>query len=145
MKWSEVLDRWENGGVLTYPKLMNNRFLWKTSKIDKTYNSNFVEKFIEVDNLPSKQNYTSFAEYFKGNNVVSFKNISGDTTLIVPIPKKGKNYITLKDFIDNAPISQQKHVWKHVALIAKKMLKNNNQIWISTHGYGVAYLIIHYT
>ena len=36
-----------------------------------------------------------------------YKNLSKDTMLVVPMPVSGKNYATLKDFIDNAPEIQQ--------------------------------------
>ena len=35
---------------------------------------------------------------------------------------------------------QKRELWKKVALEANKMLKNNDNIWISTHGLGVNYL-----
>ena len=59
--------------------------------------------------------------------------------LVIPMPVSGKNYATLKDFIDNAPKIQQQEFWKHVAEVAKKFMKKNGKVWISVHGLGVAY------
>jgi hypothetical protein len=59
--------------------------------------------------------------------------------LVIPMPVSGKNYATLKDFIDNAPEIQQQEFWKHVAEVAKKCMKKNGKVWISVNGLGVAY------
>ena len=142
MKWSEVLSRWENGGVLTYPKGIKKRFRWETSGIYNNKDTEFLEKFILVDDLPSVQDYSAFSSYLKEKNVVHFRNLTGEAIMVVPMPMKGRNYVTIKDFIDNAPLSQQRAVWKRVAGVAKSMLKNHNRIWIYTHGYGVPYLHI---
>jgi hypothetical protein len=67
-------------------------------------------------------------------------NLSGDTVLVVPMPKKNKNFSNLKEFIDNATLAQQKALWKRVVTVARKLMKNNKYVWISTHGLGVPYL-----
>ena len=54
----------------------------------------------------------------------------------MPIPKRGKNFATLKDFIDNASKTQQKIFWRKVKQVANR----ENVVWISTHGHGVPYL-----
>ena len=56
------------------------------------------------------------------------------------MPRAGKNYATLKDFCDNAPIIQQKEFWKLVAKIAKREMKKHKKVWVSSHGLGVPYL-----
>jgi hypothetical protein len=148
MKWSEVLKKWECGSVLKYPKKINTRFLWKTSMISSEKDLYFNEAYIIANDLPYVQDFTSFKEYLKYDGrdsskaVVSFYNFSKDTMLIVPMPIKGKNYATIKDFIDNAEIDQQRKLWAETASVAKNMLKSHRKIWISTHGYGVSYLHI---
>ena len=91
--------------------------------------------------LPTTQDYSPFAKHIKkakNKYVISFWNLSHDTLLIVPIPKRGKNFATLRDFIKNASITQQKALWKKVAQLALK----SKGVWISTHGHGVPYLHI---
>lgn len=39
------------------------------------------------------------------------------------MPRNNKNYATIKDFIDNASITQQKHFWKQVASEIENILK----------------------
>ena len=59
--------------------------------------------------------------------------------LVIPMPIIGKNYVTLKDFIDNAPKIQQQEFWKKVAEVAKNFMNENGKVWISVHGLGVHY------
>ena len=143
MDWNTVLNNWENGKYFTYPKSKKTRFFWNTSVLKNNGKSKFIQKFKSYKLLPEKQNITSFEKYInKSNNkyVVYFPNLSKDTLLVVPIPREGKNYATIKDFIDNAPIIQQKMFWKEVATLARKQLKIFKKVWISTHGMGVPYL-----
>ena len=144
MKWKNVLDNWYNGKNLpSYRKKIKNPYLWKTSHIDKDESSLFEEEFIEDIFLDKDQDFNDFKTYInksKNNNVVSFLNLSGDTILVVPIPKKNKNFSNLKNFIDEASNSQQKQFWKKVVIETRKLLKNNDKVWISTHGFAVPYL-----
>ena len=119
---------------------------FETNVCDKFMKNKYEEIFIENNSLENLvQDYSSFQKYideYKKNlkkNVVSFSNLGGDTGLIIPIPRKERDYTTIKDFIDNASISQQKIFWKKVASEIKKILKNNEKIYISTHGLGVSY------
>ena len=103
-------------------------------------NNKYKNKFIENNNLNNiKQDYSSFLEYInKSNNkyVTSSKNLSGDTLLIIPMPRKNKDFTTMKDFCDNASITQQKIFWKRVA---DEIENINDKIYVSTHGLGVYY------
>lgn len=62
--------------------------------------------------------------------------------LVIPMPARGKNYATLRDFIDNSPEIQQQEFWKHVAYVAyvaKNFMNKHGKVWISVHGLGVYY------
>jgi hypothetical protein len=139
MLWKDVLHNWENGFVLEYPKQVNSRFQWNTSVLKNGGNTKYIQRFKSDLGLPTVQNKKDFQEYInKSTNkyVTSFPNLSGDTILVIPMPMHGKNYATLRDFIDNADIVQQQAFWKKVAKIAREL---NGNIWISVHGLGVAY------
>tara|TARA_Y100000310_G_scaffold255230_1_gene262573 strand:- start:517 stop:999 length:483 start_codon:yes stop_codon:yes gene_type:complete len=143
MKWDKVLNNWMSGKVLTYPSRLKHPFIWRTSRLDKNGKLPYKQEFLINKFLSDKQDYSFFNNYIKKTKnkyVVTFPNLSGDTILIVPIPKKGKNYAHIKNFIDNASITQQKAFWKQVVKTAKKQLKMYDHIWISTHGLGVPYL-----
>lgn len=90
-----------------------------------------------------KQDYSSFEKELnksKNNYATSFYNLSKTSYLIVPIPRKGKKFTTMKDFIDNASKIQQKKLWQMVAEKVLMMLKKHNKVWVSTHGTSVPYL-----
>ena len=144
MKWKNVLNNWYNGiNLPNYSKKIKNPYLWKTSYINKDESSLFKQEFIEDIFLDKDQNFIDFKTYInksKNNNVVSFLNLSGDTMLVIPIPKKNKNFSNLKNFIDEASNSQQKQFWKKVVIETRKLLKNHDKVWISTHGFAVPYL-----
>ena len=92
-----------------------------------------------------KQNYKSFSKKInqsKNKDVLSFFNLSKTSLLVVPKPRNNKKYTTLKQFMDNATMKQQKVFWKKVASSINKMLKTNDKVWVSTHGKGVPYLHI---
>jgi len=134
-----------NGYIMIAKNDIENKkipFMWRTSMINNKETTKFCQSFIPNRSLPSKQDYSPFNEYISKNlhkDVISFPNLTKDTLLIVPIPKKGKNFATIIDFVRNADEKQQSLLWKRVALEARKLLKKHN-IWISTHGMGVPYL-----
>jgi hypothetical protein len=140
MLWSKVLENWQNGIVLKYPKKIKTSFLWNTSVL--TTNSKFKQNFKINNQLPSIQNYNNFEEYIKKSKnkyVVAFPNLNNDTMLVIPMPRLNKNYATLKNFIDNSSIKQQKEFWKLVAITAIEFMAIHKSVWISVHGFGVPY------
>lgn len=142
MIWNDVLKNWENGIVLQYPKNVKGRFQWNTSVLKKNGNVEFKQTFRTNDKLAQSQNKENFEEHIKKSQnkyVTSFPNPSKDTMLVIPMPFRGKNYATLRDFIDNAPEKQQQEFWKHVAKTAKKFMNKKDKVWISVHGLGVNY------
>ena len=145
MNWKEVLNKWSNGNYFKYPDTIKGRFQWNTSVLKDDAESRFKESFKTNKKLPEKQDFTSFKEHIsqaKNKYVISFKNPNKDTVLVVPIPRPGKNYATLKDFCDNAPKIQQKIFWEEVSKLALKQMKTEKKVWISAHGLGVPYLHI---
>jgi hypothetical protein len=142
MLWSTVLTNWEKGIPMKYPKSIKDKFQWNTSVLKNNGKVVFKQTFRVDNNLPKEQDKTDFQEYInksKNKYVVSFLNLSKDTMLIIPMPVSGKNYATLKDFIDNAPKIQQKEFWKHTAEVAKRCMTEKGKVWISVHGLGVYY------
>ena len=142
MLWSDVLTNWEKGITLKYPKKVKGKFLWNTSVLKNDGKVKFKQTFRTNNNLPQLQNNNDFQEYIKNSQnkyVVSFPNLSKDTMLVIPMPIIGKNYVTLKYFIDNAPKIQQQEFWKKVAEVAKNFMNEKGKVWISVHGLGVHY------
>ena len=141
MKWEQVLLKWKSG---SYPKFskMKKPFIWKTSPYYT--DSNYLEECIYAPGLNFQPNYSPFFTKFTKNSkyVVEFPNISGDTILVCPIPKRNKNYSSIYTFNKEASNTQKKAFWKKVAHVAKREQKKHGIIWISTHGFGVRWLHI---
>jgi hypothetical protein len=142
MLWSDVLNNWENGITLKYPKNVKGKFQWNTSVLKNDGKVAYKQTFRTNNKLSQTQNKKDFQEYIKNSQnkyVVAFPNLSKDTMLVVPIPVRGKNYATLRDFIDNAPEIQQQEFWKKVAEVARNFMNEKGKVWISVHGLGVDY------
>jgi hypothetical protein len=86
---------------------------------------------------------TDFQSYFQSSiEVVSFKNLGGDATLIVPCPiAKSANYSHIVAFHRSAPPSQQHAFWIAVANAALARI-GPLPMWLSTAGGGVDWLHI---
>lgn len=142
-KWNDILKEWSEGNYLKYPNKIKMAFLYETTPI-KNGNEIYKEKFIENNYLDKmKEDYSSFYEHIKKSKnkyVISFNNLSNDTLLIIPTPKKNKKFTTIKDFMDNSSETQQKYFWKYVSKTIKNLIKDGKtKYWISTHGSGVPY------
>ena len=142
MLWCDVLSNWENGIVLKYPEYLCDIFHWNTSVLKNNGRVEYIQSFITNEFLANVPNYQDFQYHIAKSPdkyVTSFLNLSKDTMLVVPMPVVGKNYTTLKDFIDNAPEIQQRFFWKKVAEVAKEFMNVRGKVWISVHGLGVDY------
>ena len=146
MLWKDKIKEWKQGIYQKYPKNIKTSFFYETYVCDKNMKNKYEERFIEnstLQNISQKgQDYSAFNTYIQGKYseyVVSFPNLSGDSIMIIPIPRKNKIYSTIKDFMDNASITQQINFWKEVAKQIKKILRNNKKIYVSTHGLGQPY------
>ena len=150
MKWTDKIEDWKNGVLLKYPKRIKKSFFWETKPIykknDKKNNilGMYKEKFIQSNKLEKlRQNYKPFSKQIKeadNKYCLSFYNLDKTSLLIIPYPRKNKNFSTLKKFIDNSSKLQQKKFWMLVSESISIMLKKHNKIWVSTHGLGVSYL-----
>lgn len=144
--WREVLDNWKNGFYLTMPEYAKDMpgFMWQTLPINKDATSIYKAQFKESSfNQPfDTKTYKPYMTNTTDAGFI-FLNKSGDTLLVVPNYKKGKNFAHLKNFMLNADISQQKEFWKLVAEAIESQLDELNDddvLCVSTHGHGISYL-----
>ena len=142
--WKDKLKEWKKN-PLKYPDNLTKAFFWQTKCIT-SLKDNYVEEFIENKRLDIMEENSSFySNYIKSSTnkyATSFYNLSKTSILIIPIPRTGKKFTTLKHFIDNASLEHQKKFWKYVSKEIKSFLKQYGQVCISTHGLGVPYLHI---
>ena len=146
MRWGCVINNWKTGKHPRLPKYIKKPFIWRTSVINCDIDLNYKDEFIENDNLIQHQDLSTFYNYFdtKEKYTIGFPNLSGDTYLIIPIPRKGKEFTNLFYFMKNASNRHQQEFWKIVAIEIENFLykKKHKNLWISSHGFGVNYLHI---
>ena len=142
MIWNELLEKWESGNYFSFPNNLKGKFQWNTSVLKNNGKSKYLEEFMVNKELPKSQDLSAFKEYVKKSNnkyAVSFPNPSGDTILVIPMPRANKNFATIKDFMDNASELHKKKFWQESARIIREEMKNSKHLWISAHGLGVPY------
>ena len=163
--WGAVLAEWLSGKYPTYPTRLKYRFFYETSvcttkvpgRLDglqdllSPYQSEFVETRV-FDDTKTQQDFSAFGSQITANYksskpekyALAFGNIGNTSMLIIPVPKYSpsleyKNFMTIRDFMDNASITHQREFWKTAAKQIMEYLKTHDQVWVSTHGLGVPY------
>lgn len=145
MKWYQKVEQWSSGEFETYPERIDTPFFYETFRCDKDMLNTYKEKFIKTDELYFKQDYTAFKEHIKKGRkrgekyVIAFMNLPKDALMVIPIPREGKDFGSIKAFMDNASLTQQRRFWEQVADSLEEMLEIHDCIYVSTHGLGVPY------
>jgi hypothetical protein len=81
-----------------------------------------------------------FAKPQDENGIVSFTNLSGDATLIVPSPRTNEDaYGHFAVFLRKAPVLQIDALWQKIGDVLLRLV-SNRPLWLSTAGGGVAWL-----
>ena len=148
MIWKQVLNKWENGLYPQLPKSIKKPFVWRTSCLDSQQHNTFEQEFVYKETLlrNNQQNLEPFKSHLNKNKeelyAISFLNLNGDTLLVIPKDRRGKNFSSLFYFMKEASERHQKFFWKRVAQEIKNKLKSNKKLFISTEGTGVPYLHI---
>lgn len=118
-------------------------FRWETPAVSTAALSQPFE-FVLLDSpeLERAAEPEAFAEHFveSAAEVVTFANLRGDATLIVPTPLAAPGtYVHLAAFVRGAPESQQNALWQTVGgALARRI--GQQPVWLSTAGAGVAWL-----
>ncbi len=124
-----------------------NNVFWEFHPYDLNSTQNIAEfALIEASSF-GKANSSSFKEYLKNkedNQVVMFKNLSGDTNLITinSLNTKNQTFCHIMEFMKN---STHENKNKLLTKIGEEMLKYTNSTtpaYLSTHGHGIPWLHI---
>lgn len=100
------------------------------------------------NNSPDIQSFSNhFQNASRDDLVISFKNLRGDSDLVVPCPylqNNLKHYIHLASFLRNGNPQQIDELWKKTAQVMKHRLSESEDdlVWLSTHGKGINWLHI---
>ena len=149
--WNNVLNEWSNGNYPQIPNHINKPFIWRTSVINKYTDFPYKEEFIMDKRLSGRQeDYSLFtsppasllSKKHKNKYGISSKNLNGDTILVIPKPKKTKEFTDLYYFMKTASEKHKQELWKLVVKQIRKMLKIYDNIWVSSPGLAISYLHI---
>lgn len=159
MKFQEVLDAWANdvefqaffSRVLAEAPIAAYR--WETPGISaQCLSREFEFVLLAAPSFVSrKTDFGTYASYFQhasSDSVVAFQNLSGDATLVVPVPSDNvedaaATYGHLAAFVRGADAAQKASLWAKVSeAVQEKLgqLPQGGKLWLSTAGGGVAWL-----
>ncbi|MCU0876528.1 MAG: hypothetical protein MUF06_01880 [Pirellulaceae bacterium] len=118
-------------------------FRWETPAVNTaTLSQPFEFVILDSPELERDAEPAAFAEHFGDSaaEVVTFANLRGDATLVVPTPRAASaTYVHLAAFVRGAPESQQDALWQAVGgALARRI--GQQPVWLSTAGAGVAWL-----
>jgi hypothetical protein len=147
--FSEVLQAWRDDKA--FARLFNSllsdspytAFRWETPAVSATTASQPFECVLLDDpDLERRADANAFAEHFRRSpaEVLSFTNLGGDATLVVPRPLADTSaYGHLAAFVRLAPEGQRLSLWRTVGTAMRTRL-STRPVWLSTAGAGVAWL-----
>lgn len=152
LSYADVLSLWSEDSEFrkaftqTLTESPFSAFRWETPSLT-TGNKNQPFEFVLV-NAPGftqrKTDQRTYQKYFTKDDahhgIVSFENLGGDATLIVPSPRTDfSSYGHLASFLRSAPTSQVDALWRRVGEIVSQQV-SDVPLWLNTAGGGVAWL-----
>lgn len=149
----QVLDLWESDEsfidfyTYIFKQCGFNSYVWEMPPISiNSLADNFEFVLMKTPGTSAKPDIDTFSEFFdasaQNHGVVSFLNLGHDAKLVVPSPlANGANYSGLASFFSEAPLEQQRALWRVTAQQAKLRLSEQNT-WVSVAGGGVSWLHI---
>jgi len=150
--YSLVLDLWSRDTVFRsyFTTLLANSsfsaYRWETPALtDKTAAQPFEFVLLNSPGFTSRQtDAKTYNDYFTDddtdNGIVTFANLRGDATLVVPSPRTADHmYGHLAAFVRLAPDSQLDAFWRILGTTVKSQI-TDIPIWLSTAGGGVTWL-----
>ena len=153
LEYRQVLDLWEcdQGFAEFYSSIFKkcgfDSYIWEMPPVStNTLDQAFEFVILNTPKSSIKPDIDTFAEFFdrnaKNHGIVSFLNLGHDAMLVVPSPlRDGANYSGLSEFFTEAPLDQQKSLWKVTAHQIKLRLSEKNT-WVSVAGGGISWLHI---
>lgn len=152
LTYSDVLALWQQEVKFRsfYTRLLADSpfsaYRWETPALTQsTANNSFEFVLLNCPEFCSRPtDAKTYENYFAADDtdrgIVSFTNLGGDATLIVPSPRTERDaYGHLAAFVRRAPTSQLESFWRIIGAAAQSCI-GDNPIWLNTAGDGVAWL-----
>jgi Family of unknown function (DUF6940) len=152
MTYSDVIEGWANHGAFRsfFTSLLQDSpykaYRWETPVLSlQTCRRPFEFVLVNTPGFATRAtDVHSYRAYFNdrpdGSDIVTFQNLGGDATLVVPTPLTSRDiYGHLAGFVRYGPASQVNSLWQAVGHILHVGVQ---PIWLNTAGGGVAWLHI---
>lgn len=142
--WKKQIENWMNGIPLKVPSCptedYSKGFYYQTTCCDQEMKNPYRHVFKKASGLPEKQDISKVKEYLKNPKTkyaTYFPSRNPGTIVVIPVPRRGKNFAHLRLFEKNASKKQQQEYWKFIARLVQELLKENSSLFISTHGHHI--------
>lgn len=116
-------------------------YRWETPPVTvSSINRDFEFVLLNSPALERVTDVSAFSEHFNSQLVVTFPNLRGDATMVVPCPIADHTaYCHLASFVRNGPAPQTDALWQAVGTAMENRI-GSKPVWLSTAGMGVAWL-----
>ena len=151
LTYADVIARWQNDSefrdyhtrLITDSKFSAVR--WETPPITRLNSTEceYASVLLDCPGLDRGTDREAFAEHFEQSpcpSVLSFTNLRGDATMVVPSPMHdATDYTHLAAFLRSADEQQAHALWQTLGQQIAAAL-SDSPLWVSTAGMGVAWL-----
>jgi hypothetical protein len=118
-------------------------YRWETPPVTAaTVSRAFEMMVIDSPELAGPPDLDAFEDHFdaRDDEVLAFRNLGGDATLVVPRPAGDEAaYVHLGAFVRRGPLEQRLALWRRVGEVMDRRL-GAKPVWLSTAGAGVSWL-----
>ena len=150
VSYEAVVQGWRHDGAFrgAFNQCLANHadtpFRWETPAVDRSNaGQTFEFVLLESPSLSRPGDPRDFAAHFReahSGGVVTFTNLGGDATLVVPCPAiESPAYGHLAAFVRHAPAAQRDLLWQKVGEAMAERI-GDRPVWLSTAGAGVPWL-----
>jgi hypothetical protein len=153
LRWADVIAAWkEEPAFRTHftrvlAEARQRAFFWETPAVTPATLTQAFECVVvdspalagaPADPAPFREHFGRAGE----RSVVTFENLGGDATLIVPCPQGSETaYAHLADFVREGPPAQIDALWREVGeQLEARLRRGDAPCWVSTSGLGVYWI-----
>jgi len=151
LSFDQILDLWETNVefTATFCEWLANvsfkAYFWETpplwtKELARPFEHVVVDSPLLAEVRAEQEPFRQHFAQAQGAQVVTFSNLGGDATLVVPTPRQGPlAYPHLAAFLRRAAVDQQLALWQGVAQAMRTRI-SHKPVWLSTSGLGVHWL-----
>lgn len=150
LRYGDVMQLWKRDQefvdfyISIFKKCGFQSYVWETPSVSKVTIDRIFEFVLfnvpQGSPIPDRKTYASYFDTkTTEDGIVAFSNLGGDAVLVVPSPfRKDANYADFAAFYREAPLSQQRALWKELSRQVERRL-SDNPVWISVSS-GISWL-----